>query len=72
MRVNLFDPILKHSRMKFKNVLTVEDKLHIYRVMKKIRLFEKAFYQLITQGFVFGSTHFYIGQEEAILKYLSL
>ena len=28
--------------MKFKNVLTAEDKLHIYRVMKKIRLFEKA------------------------------
>jgi len=49
--------------MKFKNVLTAEDKLHIYRVMKKIRLFEKAFYQLTTQGLIFGSTHFYIGQE---------
>lgn len=31
--------------------------------MKKIRLFEESAFMLATQGFIFGSTHFYIGQE---------
>ncbi|MCL4378442.1 MAG: thiamine pyrophosphate-dependent dehydrogenase E1 component subunit alpha [Actinobacteria bacterium] len=49
--------------MKFKKFLTVEDKINIYKVMKKIRLFEESAYRLTTQGKIYGSVHFYIGQE---------
>ncbi|MCL5071777.1 MAG: thiamine pyrophosphate-dependent dehydrogenase E1 component subunit alpha, partial [Actinobacteria bacterium] len=43
--------------------LTEEDKLTIYKTMKKIRLFEEAAFRLAREGFIAGSTHFYIGQE---------
>jgi TPP-dependent pyruvate/acetoin dehydrogenase alpha subunit len=49
--------------MKFRNILSVEDKLDIYRTMKKIRLFEKTVHQLIIQNLAFGSIHFYTGEE---------
>ena len=49
--------------MKFRNILSEEDKLNIYRTMKKIRLFEKTVHQLITQNLAFGSIHFYTGEE---------
>lgn len=40
-----------------------EEKLSLYRTMKKIRLFERAVQKLTSQGFIRGSVHFYIGQE---------
>lgn len=49
--------------MKFKKFLTTEDKITIYKAMKKIRLFEESAYRLTTQGKIFGSVHFYIGEE---------
>jgi TPP-dependent pyruvate/acetoin dehydrogenase alpha subunit len=49
--------------MKFRNILSAEEKLSIYRTMKRIRLFERTVHRLITQNLAFGSIHFYTGEE---------
>jgi TPP-dependent pyruvate/acetoin dehydrogenase alpha subunit len=49
--------------MKPKNILYFEEKLDIYRTMKKIRLFERTVHQLVSQNLAFGSIHFYTGEE---------
>ncbi|MCL4416322.1 MAG: thiamine pyrophosphate-dependent dehydrogenase E1 component subunit alpha [Actinobacteria bacterium] len=43
--------------------LSKEEKIKIYIVMKKIRLFEEAAFLQASLGLIAGSTHFYIGQE---------
>lgn len=43
--------------------ISKQDKLKIYKMMKKIRLFEQSVLRLTTQGLVSGSVHFYIGEE---------
>jgi TPP-dependent pyruvate/acetoin dehydrogenase alpha subunit len=49
--------------MDYFNQLAKTEKLNFYRIMKKIRFFEQAVFQLTAQGLVHGSVHFYIGQE---------
>lgn len=49
--------------MKYRNILSIEEKLVLYRTMKKIRLFERTVHQLILQNLAFGSIHFYTGEE---------
>ena len=49
--------------MKFRNTLSAEEKLSIYKTMKRIRLFERTVHKLITQNLAFGSIHFYTGEE---------
>ena len=49
--------------MKFRNILSIEEKLALYRTMKKIRLFERIVHQLTLQNLAFGSIHFYTGEE---------
>lgn len=46
----------------YKN-LAKNEKLKIYRTMKTIRHFEETVEKLIKQDLIFGSVHFYIGQE---------
>lgn len=43
--------------------LNKENKIKIYKVMKKIRLFEEETLKLIKKGLILGSTHSYTGQE---------
>ena len=43
--------------------LNKENKIKIYKIMKKIRLFEEETLKLIGKGLILGSTHSYIGQE---------
>ena len=40
-----------------------KEKLILYKVMKKIRLFEEAVFRLTSEGLILGSIHFYSGQE---------
>ena len=49
--------------MKINMNLSKDKKIKIYKMMKRIRLFEEEAFRLASQGFIAGSTHFYIGQE---------
>lgn len=49
--------------MKIKATISNKEKLKLYKLMIKIRLFEQVVFKLTAQGLVQGSVHFYIGEE---------
>jgi pyruvate dehydrogenase E1 component alpha subunit len=70
--MSVLTPPQTHASAPINQALSVDDKIHLYRQMVRIRKFEQVAQEAYSKGKIAGFLHLYIGQESVAVGTMSL